>query len=264
MKTHVLKSLSLCLLASALHAPASQAAYTITLQEVGANVVATGSGSLNLAALVPAAGVLAWPNALIPDNGTLGVGPLVADCTLYAGNVSFPAAIGTGGFVAPSSGTGSFVGTVGGGYLVVPLRYVSGSSLGESETAFVGRTLADLGLAPGEYVWSWGEGATADSLTVRVGAQTPPPPPPPLPLPPDPMALLKLKVQTIAKVGSSLSDKLALAESYYDVPDAAAGCSMMSDFMAQVRALAGKKFTDALAAELTDGALQVMSTHGCP
>ena len=263
MKAHVLKSLSWCLIASALHAPASHAAYTITVQEVGANVVATGSGSLNLAALVPAAGLLAWPNTLIPDNGTLGVGPLAADCRLYVGNVSFPTSIGTGGSVAPSSGSGSFVGTVGGGYLVVPLRYVSGSPLGESATTFAGRTLADLGLAPGEYVWSWGQDSTADSLTVRVGAPTPPPPPPPLPPPPAPLALLKLKVQTIAKVGSSLSDKLALAESYYDVPDAAAGCSMMSDFMAQVRALAGKKFTDALAAELTDGALQVMSAHGC-
>ena len=258
MKTHVLKSLSWCLIASALHAPASHAAYMITVQEVGADVVATGSGSLNLAALVRAAGVFGWPNTLIPDNGTVGVGPLAADCTLYVGNVSFPAVIGTGGSVAPSSGSGSFVGTIGGGYLVVPLRYVSGSPLGDSVTTFVGRTLADLGLAPGEYVWSWGEGSTADSLTVRVQAPTP------LPPPPDPLALLKLKVQTIAKVGSSLSDKLALAESYYDVPDAAAGCSMMSDFMAQVRALAGKKFTDALAAELTDGALQVMATHGCP
>ena len=258
MKTHVLKSLSWCLIASALHAPASHAAYMITVQEVGADVVATGSGSLNLAALVRAGGVFGWPNTLIPDNGTVGVGPLAADCTLYVGNVSFPAVIGTGGSVAPSSGSGSFVGTIGGGYLVVPLRYVSGSPLGDSVTTFVGRTLADLGLAPGEYVWSWGEGSTADSLTVRVQAPTP------LPPPPDPLALLKLKVQTIAKVGSSLSDKLALAESYYDVPDAAAGCSMMSDFMAQVRALAGKKFTDALAAELTDGALQVMATHGCP
>ena len=78
------------------------------------------------------------------------------------------------------------------------------------------------------------------------------------------MALLKLKVQTIAKVGSSLSGKLALAESYYAVPDVDAGCSMMSDFLSQVRALAGKKFTDAVAAELTDGAVQVMTVHGCP
>ena len=261
MKSHVLKFLSLCLIAGALHTPASHAAYTITLQEVGANVVVTGSGSLNLAALVPAGGVLGWPNTLLPDNGTVGVGPLTADCTLYVGNVTFPMSIGTGSFVAPSSGSGSFVGTVGGGYLVVPLRYVSGNPLGESASTFAGRTFADLGLAPGEYVWSWGEGSTADSLIVRVGAPTPPPPPPPPP--PDPLALLKSKVQTIAKVGSSLSDKLTLAETYYDVPDAAAGCSMMSDFMAQVRALAGKKFTDALAAELTDGALQVMSAHGC-
>jgi hypothetical protein len=263
MRLHVLKSLSLCVIACALHAPASHAAYTITLQEVGANVVATGSGSLNLAALMPAGGLLGWPNALIPDNGTLGVGPLTANCTLYTGMVSFPTAVGTGGFASPTTGTGSFVGTVGGGYLVVPLRYVSGTSLDESETTYVGRTLAGLGLAPGEYVWSWGEGSTADSLTVRVGALPPPTSPPPPPAP-DPLTLLKLKVKAIAKVGSSLSDKLVLAETYYEVPDVAAGCSMMSDFMSQVRALAGKKFTDAFAAELTDGAQQVMTNHGCP
>jgi hypothetical protein len=260
MKPQILKSLSLCLVACAAFSPASQAAYTITLQEIGGNVVATGSGSLNLAALVPAGGLLGWPNTLIPDNGTVGVGPLTADCTLYAGNVSFPSAVGTGGFAAPTSGSGSFVGAIGGGYLVVPLRYVSGTPLGPSETTFVGRTFADLGLAPGEYAWSWGEGSTADILTVQVGAPNPPPPPPP---PPNPMALLQLKVSTIAKVGTSLSDKLALAEAYFAVPDAASGCATMSAFVSQIRALAGKKFSDAIAAELADGAAQVMSQHSC-
>jgi hypothetical protein len=47
------------------------------------------------------------------------------------------------------------------------------------------------------------------------------------------------------------------------VPDAASGCATMSAFVSQIRALAGKKFSDAIAAELADGAAQVMSQHSC-
>ena len=66
------------------------------------------------------------------------------------------------------------VGFMFGGYLMVPLSYVSGAPLGDSETTFAGTSFAALGLLPGRYVWSWGDGVTADTLTVQVGAPPPP------------------------------------------------------------------------------------------
>ena len=74
--------------------------------------------------------------------------------------------------------------------------------------------------------------------------------------------MLKAKVATIPKIGTSLTDKLTLAETYAAVPDATAGCSVMTSFLQQVRALAGKKFTDAQAAEFSADALGADDCNG--
>jgi hypothetical protein len=52
--------------------------------------------------------------------------------------------------------------------LVVPEGYVSGSQLSDTDTYF-DETIAQLGLAPGIYNYTWGSGATADSLTINIG-----------------------------------------------------------------------------------------------
>jgi hypothetical protein len=260
MKSKVLKSLAAWLIVGA-WAPAAQAAYTITLQEVGGNVVATGSGSLNLAALTYSFDLLAWPNSLRLDTATVSVGPPVGDGRFFTGITSFPGPLGSGGVANAASGSGSFVGFMFGGYLMVPLAYVSGAPLGDSETTFAGTSFAALGLTPGRYVWSWGDGVTADTFTVQVGAPPPPPPPPPTTV--DPFAGLKAKVAAIPRVGTSLTDKLMLAETYFAVPDVTAGCSVMTSFLQQVRALAAKKFTDAQAAEFSADALGLMTAMGC-
>lgn len=46
---------------------------------------------------------------------------------------------------------------------------MSESPLSSSST-FDGETFASLGLTPGTYVYTWGGGADADSLTVKIGA----------------------------------------------------------------------------------------------
>lgn len=253
MKTRFLTSLSIALLACG-WGSSTQAAYTITLKEVGGNVVATGSGSLNLAALVSVGGLPTWSNMVIPENATLSVGPAYASAGLYAGIPAFPAALGSGGMSLASAGTGSLVGAVGGGYLLVPLGYVSGTALGKSETTFANTSFAALGLTPGQYVWTWGDGATLDSLTVTVGGTLEAV---------DPFAALELKAAAVLRVGTSLTDKLALAKAYFAVPDTTAGCSVMRAFLQQVNALAGKKMTDAQAADLTSGAMDVMTFEGC-
>ena len=51
--------------------------------------------------------------------------------------------------------------------LFLPQGYVSGATLSATAT-WDGQTLSTLGLNPGTYVYTWGSGPTADSLTVDV------------------------------------------------------------------------------------------------
>jgi hypothetical protein len=51
--------------------------------------------------------------------------------------------------------------------IIVPFRYVSGSSLSGTST-FDGATIATLGLTPGSYVYTWGSGVDADGITVNI------------------------------------------------------------------------------------------------
>lgn len=254
MKSKLLGSLSIWLITGA-WTPATQAEYTLTLEEVGGDVVAIGSGSLNLTSLTPVFDMSGWLNMLEPASATIGVGPPSGDASFHGGGVTSPPSLGSGGVRYATSGSGGLVGAYQGmvPLLMVPLGYVSGTALGTSQTTYAGKSFVTLGLEPGRYVWSWGDGETADTFIVQVG--------------PAPAGAsldgLRTKVATIGKVGTSLVDKLALAETYFAVPDLASGCSMMSAFLSQVKALAGKKFTDAQATEYTTDAMSVMTANGC-
>jgi hypothetical protein len=74
--------------------------------------------------------------------------------------------------------TWSVFSVVGG--IVVPSGYVSGSLSGTA--TYNNQTFANLGLASGTYVWTWGTGADADSLTLQIGPAAAVPEPPSLPL----------------------------------------------------------------------------------
>jgi hypothetical protein len=56
--------------------------------------------------------------------------------------------------------------------LAVPDGYVSGTDFSSSST-FDGLTLAELGVTPCVYTYSWGSGPDADSLTVNIGVPEP-------------------------------------------------------------------------------------------
>ena len=75
---------------------------------------------------------------------------------------------GTGNGMIASSWSGDIVGLTGPTDLLVPLGYTSGSPLAATET-WDGATLAELGVTDGTYVWTWGSGAHADSLTLEIG-----------------------------------------------------------------------------------------------
>ena len=115
-----------------------EAAFIFTFQEQGAEVVATGTGSVDLAGLsrigedvLPASGVSAQ-NAVAGVTGTVAV---------YAG-ITGPGSFGPGGHVDASRGGGDAVAVNGSdGFLGVPLAYVSDSAL-SSRMEFANQTFA--------------------------------------------------------------------------------------------------------------------------
>lgn len=176
------------LFAAGLCVSSAQAAYDVTVEQVGPDVVATGSGTLDLAAF-PFFSSIGFSSAGI---GTLSVRSLVligqtaSFDDYYSGDpnaVTGPSYFGTIGTGAnATSGTGSFVGfrapfsdLTGGSEVDVPNGYVSGDPLGVSTATWDGSTIASLGLIPGVYTWTWGSGATADSFTMTISASVPEP-----------------------------------------------------------------------------------------
>jgi PEP-CTERM motif len=149
-----------------------QAAYVVTLQQVGANVVATGSGAIDLTDLTLFNPSTTTATAgVVPNRGLIVTGQISALVNLYDGYAG-PTTIGSGGVIVASSGSGQQVGIQGlpDGFsapvLTVPVGYLSDASLSDTST-YNNRTFASLGVTPGTYVWTWGTGAHADSFTLE-------------------------------------------------------------------------------------------------
>jgi hypothetical protein len=130
--------------------------FTITLEQVGSNVVATGNGAINLTGLTfVTSGTLAT-NVIVPNLGIIQIGGN-PNIDQYSG-LTGPTSFGSGGTTLASSGSGDFVGLFGlDGLIDVPHGYVSGAALSDSMT-FNSATFASLGVTPGTYVWTWGNG----------------------------------------------------------------------------------------------------------
>ena len=145
----------------------THAAFTFTLTQTGGNVVASGSGTLNLTALT-LLGTNSQLSHLYPERAILFAGPTSStNVSVYdGGGLAGASSFGTLTGANASAGTGSFVGIYGTALdLYVPQGYVSGTALTDSAT-FNNATLASLGFTPGTYTYTWGTGANADSLTV--------------------------------------------------------------------------------------------------
>ena len=150
-----------------LHA-GSQAAVVISIQEVGLDVVATGTGTLNLAGLNFLGGSLPISPFIIPSAAFVVVGPAgIFDD--YQGSLSGPSSFGSGGSTTAVLGSGASLGIDAvGSMIVVPAGYVTNSPLLGTAT-FFGASLSSLGATPGTYVYTFGSGLTADSFTVQIG-----------------------------------------------------------------------------------------------
>ena len=161
------------MLGSAMLASApARAAYILNIDQVGTDVVATGSGSLNLLERQVAGGIAS--GSIRPSNGTILLGSGNGQLWQYAGNYTgfgggpYTAFGGGTAYIGASQTSGATVGLVA-GMLVIPLNYLSGTELGTSTATFANTTLADLGATPGTYAWTWGSEGTADSFTINVG-----------------------------------------------------------------------------------------------
>ncbi|MGE0259433.1 MAG: PEP-CTERM sorting domain-containing protein [Alphaproteobacteria bacterium] len=154
------------LLGASLLAPTAHAGYVVTLQEVGSDVVATGSGPIDLTGLTQVSFFFGTAQ-VIPDFGLIETGPTSVLPQGAFGDTSGPISFGSGGFGA-SSGSGDLVGVDGHSHsIAVPLGYVSNSPLSDTST-YLNQTFASLGVIPGTYEWTWGDGAN-QNFTLIIG-----------------------------------------------------------------------------------------------
>ena len=148
----------------------AQAGYIVTLQQVGSNVVATGSGAIDLTGLATPPGSGSKVSYMDPFNGAILTGPAtLTSIDEYAG-IHGPASFGThSGTENASSGSFDLVGIINDQFLDVPSGYISGNPLSSSST-WNAATLSSLGVTPGTYVWFWGTGTGDQTFTLDVVA----------------------------------------------------------------------------------------------
>ena len=151
-------------------APSAQAGVIININQTGSDVVATGSGTLNVTGLTPIA-------EFIGASIASGIEGTSSEVILGEGDgiELWQGAVGPGAFVASGSGffsnleSGPILGIQGvGGNLSTAPGYISGTFLSSTDT-WSNTTLAALGLIPGTYVYTW----SSDSVTVNIGTPEP-------------------------------------------------------------------------------------------
>jgi len=148
----------------------ARANYIVTLEQVGSNVVATGTGAIDLTGLTLNGTTPTEDPFMNPHIGEILTGAS-GFTDSYAGG---PAFTGPGNFgsglptVTASSGSGDLVGIFGISFsLGVPEDYVSGNALSDTST-YNNATFSTLGVTPGTYEWTWGTGAN-QNFTLQIG-----------------------------------------------------------------------------------------------
>jgi len=155
------------LIGGSVFASSSQAGYLVTLEQVGADVVANGSGPIDLTGLSFAGNV---PAGILVDpfDGVIVTGPPPLNLVDTFNGASGPTNFGSGGETSASDGSGDAVVIAGiAGQLAVPTGYVSGDPLADTAT-YIGQNFTTFGVTPGTYEWTWGSGPN-QNFTLQIG-----------------------------------------------------------------------------------------------
>jgi hypothetical protein len=152
----------------------AKATFIIDFNQVGGNVVGTGSGSLDTSDLGAPFVYISAPVGVEPDLATFVAGDSVANgYELFFTTIAGPSEFGPGTTTYASSASGdSVVLAAFENEIATPIGYVSENPLTDSET-FSGQTFASLGLTPGSYTYTFGTGADTDSIIVNIGVSSP-------------------------------------------------------------------------------------------
>ena len=145
------------LIACSITAVPAQAGYIVTLTQQGSDVVATGTGAIDLTGLRFVANTTSFAG-LNPSLADISTGSTFGSATSFFNGFTGPTSFGGGGTTFASSGSGDLVDLLAAGnQLYVPQGYVSGNPLSDTST-YNNQTFASLGVTPGIYEWIWGTG----------------------------------------------------------------------------------------------------------
>lgn len=159
-------------------ANAAQAIYTINIDQVGPDVVMSGTGSIDTSSAPSLGGI----GPCLPNHGLINTNALCIGTDIdgdwypaaLTPGISLPTAVATPG--SSSSGPNVFLlGTE----LYLPPTYLSGAPL-VNQTTFSGTTLAGLGLAVGTQTLLVPSG---DEIVINIGLAPPPAPATPASIP---------------------------------------------------------------------------------
>jgi hypothetical protein len=169
------------MIGSAFSVSTAQAGYVVKVQQDGSDIVANGSGAIDLTGLT-FDGDAPNPPGLHPSIAYIITGTSSgADFDTYA-FVTGPTSFGSGGNTDASSASGDVVGVFAGGqvatvgFVVVPHGYTSDTALSDS-ASYDNQTFSSLGLTDGTYEWTWGAGADQNFTLIIGGTFTPTPEP---------------------------------------------------------------------------------------
>jgi len=147
-------------------AAANATPFVVHMTEQGNDVVAVGTGALDLTGLEKSYVGLYYGPYLIPSLGQL----VLADGRSIQGDrytgATGPSNFGFGGFTEAAAFSGDRI-EVSRSSLFLPLGYTTGTLLSNSAT-WQNATFESLGVELGTYVWIWGSGAE-QNFTLVIG-----------------------------------------------------------------------------------------------
>ena len=139
-----------------------------TIQEVGPDVVLSGTGTANLSSLNLEGTFSNFVSVIRPSTGQFSVGS-GGNYSTYSGSTFNPVPFGSGFLpISADISTGNNFGIGGFGNLVVPQGYVGGALNGTG--TFTGTTFATLGVTVpgGPYVIQWGASGASETINLQV------------------------------------------------------------------------------------------------